>query len=92
MKIDNLSLSFGTAEVYKNLTIEFNQNDKVGIIGVNGAGKTTLFKLILGELTPDAGTITVSSKIGYLPQVIEDNFDKEMSVLITFCQLDPLKN
>ena len=64
MKIDNLSLSFGTAEVYKNLTVEFNQNDKVGIIGVNGAGKTTLFKLILGELTPDAGTITVSSKIG----------------------------
>ena len=61
MKIDNLSLSFGTAEVYKNLTVEFNQNDKVGIIGVNGAGKTTLFKLILGELTPDAGTITVSS-------------------------------
>ena len=59
MKIDNLSLSFGTAEVYKNLTVEFNQNDKVGIIGVNGAGKTTLFKLILGELTPDAGTIKV---------------------------------
>ena len=59
MKIDNLSLSFGTAEVYKNLTVEFNQNDKVGIIGVNGAGKTTLFKLILGELTPDAGIIKV---------------------------------
>lgn len=91
MKIDNLSLSFGTAEVYKNLTIEFNQNDKVGIIGVNGAGKTTLFKLILGELTPDAGTITVSSKIGYLPQVIEDNFDKEMSVFDYLLSARPIK-
>ncbi len=91
MKIDNLSLSFGTAEVYKNLTVEFNQNDKVGIIGVNGAGKTTLFKLILGELTPDAGTITVSSKIGYLPQVIEDNFDKEMSVFDYLLSARPIK-
>lgn len=91
MKIDNLSLSFGTAEVYKNLTVEFNQNDKVGIIGVNGAGKTTLFKLILGELTPDVGTITVSSKIGYLPQVIEDNFDKEMSVFDYLLSARPIK-
>lgn len=91
MKIDNLSLSFGTAEVYKNLTVEFNQNDKVGIIGVNGAGKTTLFKLILGELTPDAGTITVSSKIGYLPQVIEDNFYKEMSVFDYLLSARPIK-
>lgn len=91
MKIDNLSLSFGTAEVYKNLTVEFNQNDKIGIIGVNGAGKTTLFKLILGELTPDAGTITVSSKIGYLPQVIEDNFDKEMSVFDYLLSARPIK-
>lgn len=91
MKIDNLSLSFGTAEVYKNLTVEFNQNDKVGIIGVNGAGKTTLFKLILGELTPDTGTITVSSKIGYLPQVIEDNFDKEMSVFDYLMSARPIK-
>ena len=91
MKIDNLSLSFGTAEVYKNLTVEFNPNDKVGIIGVNGAGKTTLFKLILGELTPDAGTITVSSKIGYLPQVIEDNFDKEMPVFDYLLSARPIK-
>lgn len=91
MKIDNLSLSFGTAEVYKNLTVEFNQNDKVGIIGVNGAGKTTLFKLILGELTPDTGTITVSSKIGYLPQVIEDNFDKEMSAFDYLLSARPIK-
>lgn len=91
MKIDNLSLSFGTAEVYKNLTVEFNQNDKVGIIGVNGAGKTTLFKLILGELTPDTGTIKVSSKIGYLPQVIEDNYDKEMSVFDYLLSARPIK-
>ena len=91
MKIDNLSLSFGTAEVYKNLTVEFNQNDKVGIIGVNGAGKTTFFKLILGELTPDTGTITVSSKIGYLPQVIEDNFDKELSVFDYLLSARPIK-
>ena len=60
MKIDNLSLSFGTAEVYKNLKVEFNQNDKVGIIGVNGAGKTTTLKACCGILPFEEGNITIN--------------------------------
>jgi zinc transport system ATP-binding protein len=50
--------------------------DFTAIVGPNGAGKTTLFKLILGEITPQAGTITVldapagerRQAIGYVPQ------------------------
>ncbi len=42
----------------------------VGIIGANGAGKTTLFRMITGQTTPDAGTITVGQKVslGYVDQ------------------------
>jgi len=41
---------------------------RTGLIGVNGSGKSTLLRLIAGELTPAAGSVTVAGKLGYLPQ------------------------
>jgi ATPase subunit of ABC transporter with duplicated ATPase domains len=41
---------------------------RTGLIGVNGSGKSTLLRLIAGELTPAAGSVTVSGELGYLPQ------------------------
>ncbi len=41
---------------------------RTGLVAPNGAGKTTLLKLIAGELTPAAGSITVDGVLGYLPQ------------------------
>ena len=67
-----LSLSFGTNVIYNNAEFNLNPRDKVGVVGVNGAGKTTLFKIILGQITPDAGHIDLDgARIGYLPQTIE---------------------
>src|SRR6516225_1781032 len=41
---------------------------RTGLIGVNGSGKSTLLRLIAGELTPAAGSVTVAGDLGYLPQ------------------------
>ena len=41
---------------------------RTGLIGVNGSGKSTLLRLIAGELTPTAGSVTVAGELGYLPQ------------------------
>ena len=43
----------------------------IGVIGPNGAGKTTLFKMIVGQETPDTGTITVGDtvQLGYVDQM-----------------------
>lgn len=41
---------------------------RTGLVAPNGAGKSTLLKLIAGELTPSAGTVTVDGALGYLPQ------------------------
>ncbi len=39
------------------------RGDKLGLIGPNGCGKTTLLKLILGELTPDSGTVRAGTRL-----------------------------
>ena len=74
MNIEHLYMSFGLQEIFNDVNIRFNDNDKVGVVGVNGAGKSTLFNLILGLASPDSGKITIKNKdlIGYLPQVITD--------------------
>ena len=83
MEIKNLSLSFGTQQIFRDANVYIPDNEKVGIVGVNGAGKTTLFKLILGKESPDDGNIVVrkGARIGWLPQVFEDDLsDLDMTV------------
>jgi ATPase subunit of ABC transporter with duplicated ATPase domains len=41
---------------------------RTGLIGANGTGKTTLLRLVAGELAPSSGSITVTGRVGYLPQ------------------------
>lgn len=94
MKIENLCMSFGTQTIFDNISFQINNNDKVGIIGVNGAGKSTLFNILLGNLTPDSGTITLNTKInlGYLPQVIMDYAsNKEETVFEYLLEGRPIK-
>ena len=94
MKIENLCMSFGTQTIFDNISFLINNNDKVGIIGVNGAGKSTLFNILLGNITPDSGTITLNTKInlGYLPQVImDDASNKEETVFDYLLEGRPIK-
>ena len=79
-------MSFGTQTIFDNISFQINYNDKVGIIGVNGAGKSTLFNILLGNITPDAGNITLNSKIklGYLPQVIMDDASNEEETVFEY--------
>lgn len=68
--VDNVTVSFGGWDLFKNITFIINDNDRIGLVGHNGAGKTTLFKLISGQQVPSEGNISVGggSTIGYLPQ------------------------
>ena len=68
----NMYLSFLNEEIYEDAEFNIEPLDKVGITGVNGAGKTTLFKVILGNIKLDKGTLYTGNKvIGYLPQEVE---------------------
>jgi ATP-binding cassette subfamily F protein uup len=70
----------GTA-VIQNLTTTIMRGDKVGIIGPNAAGKTTLIRLLLGESTPQTGTIRLGTKleIAYFDQ-LKAGLDEEKTV------------
>ncbi len=65
-----VSKAFGDKLLYENLEFTLPKAGIVGIIGPNGAGKTTLFKLITGQLKPDAGTFEVGPtvQIAYVDQ------------------------
>jgi ATP-binding cassette ChvD family protein len=70
VEVDTLSKGFGDKLLIDNLSFSLPRNGIVGVIGPNGAGKTTLFKMILGQETPDSGSIKVGEtvKISYVDQ------------------------
>lgn len=53
----NVSKSFGTNHVIKNLSLDINEGETITIIGGSGSGKSVLLKLLLGVLKPDSGSI-----------------------------------
>ena len=73
----NISKSFGDAEVLKCIQFHIEEHDKLAIVGVNGAGKTTLLRIILGEEEPDSGNVARARdiRIGYLSQHQDISFD-----------------
>jgi ATP-binding cassette ChvD family protein len=70
----DLKKGFGDRELIDGLTMSIPKNAIVGIIGPNGVGKTTLFRMIMGEETPDEGSVTIGEtvKIAYVDQSHKD--------------------
>ena len=64
----DVELRVGARVLIGHATFRVSDGDRVGLVGRNGAGKTTLTKILAGEGTPAAGTITRSDDVGYLPQ------------------------
>lgn len=70
VSVDNVTVSFGGWDLFKDISILINPRDRIGLVGKNGAGKTTLLKVITGQQPPTSGVITKSADctLGYLPQ------------------------
>lgn len=56
----DISLSFGTQVLFKNVNIKFTPGNCYGIIGANGAGKSTFLKILSGEIEPDTGEVIIT--------------------------------
>ena len=70
LTIHNLSFYFGGRTIFEEASLQVKPKDKIGLIGLNGKGKSTLLKLIVGEYTPDGGSISMpgDTTLGFLNQ------------------------
>lgn len=69
-ELENVSFAYQGKTIINNANVLVQRGDRVGLIGRNGAGKSTLIKLILGQLTPDEGKITLGTnqQVAYFDQ------------------------
>ena len=72
--VSGVTKQYGNKVLYRNGSFQINPGEKIGLVGPNGAGKTTLFRLIMGEESPDSGSVSKPDKlrIAYFSQNIED--------------------
>jgi len=72
LKLSQITHYFGARPILIDAALHLNQGERAALVGENGAGKTTLARIILGELPPDSGQITLAqnAQIGYLPQEV----------------------
>jgi ATP-binding cassette subfamily F protein 3 len=86
IQLNNVSKHFGLQVLFDELGLLIGKKERIGFVGRNGSGKSTLFKIILGEIEPDAGEVVIPKgyKIGALDQHI--HFTKP-TVLEECCQV-----
>jgi energy-dependent translational throttle protein EttA len=78
---EGLTKSYDGRMIFENMNFDLPPGGIVGIIGPNGAGKTTLFRIIMGQETPDSGTLSIGDTVdlSYVDQS-RDALDPKKSV------------
>ncbi|MFC4597430.1 ABC-F family ATP-binding cassette domain-containing protein [Cohnella hongkongensis] len=61
---------YGVTPVLEGVSLQINERDRIGLVGVNGAGKSTFLRVLAGDIVPDSGSVSKPRelKIGYLAQ------------------------
>ena len=68
--VDGLTVEFGGTTLFKDISFQINEKDRIALMGKNGAGKSTLLKIIAGVRNATRGTVSAPKDcvIAYLPQ------------------------
>ena len=85
IRVENLHKSYGDLVLFEGLSFALNERERLGVVGRNGHGKTTLFRMILGEESPDSGSIIIPKnyRIGYVSQQLEFSHDTILTEAIS---------
>jgi len=86
--IENISKSFGIRTLFKNITLNIEEGDKIALVARNGSGKSTLLKIITGLDTPDAGTVWVHKDIKVVMLQQDNDFDGNKTIWDNVLRLD----
>ncbi len=84
LHINDLVYRIGGRTLFNGVTVNVPKGHRVGLVGRNGTGKTTLFKLILGELSADEGSLKVrpGSRVGTVAQEAPSGSDTLINVVL----------
>jgi ATP-binding cassette subfamily F protein 3 len=76
LRLQHLSIVRGTRTLYDNVNLVASDGERIALVGENGSGKSSLFAAILGELSPESGTIDVPELVSEVAQSVEET-DRE---------------
>ena len=93
IEANNLSKAYGSKLLIDNLDFRLPPGGIVGVIGPNGAGKTTLFRMLVGDESPDDGSLELGStvKLGYVDQSRDSLDDNKTVWQVISDELDELQ-
>ena len=78
--VENISKSFGVRTLFRNITINIEEGDKIALVARNGSGKSTLMKIIAGLDTADSGTVWIHKDIKTVMLQQEHDFDPSKTI------------
>jgi len=85
-ELEHVSHRFDDNLVIRDFSTVIQRGDRIGIVGANGAGKTTLVKIMLGELQPSSGKVSLGTKleVAYSDQ-LREHLDPEKNLIDNVC-------
>ena len=85
-ELEHIGHRFDDNQVIKDFSTVIQRGDRIGIVGANGAGKTTLVKILLGELQPTSGKVSLGTKleVAYSDQ-LREHLDPEKNLIDNVC-------
>ena len=86
VELEQVSFSYEEDKIVDNFSTIIQRGDRIGIVGGNGVGKSTLIKLLLGELSPNVGTVSIGTKleVAYSDQ-LRGELDPEKDLIDNIC-------
>ncbi|MDT2739906.1 ATP-binding cassette domain-containing protein [Enterococcus canintestini] len=83
LQVDNVSVTIDSKKILDNISFTLNKDDKVAFVANNDIVTTTLFKVIMGEITPDTGSVRwgVTTTQSYLPKDSSSEFASNLTIL-----------
>ena len=94
LTVEGLTKTVNGEKVLDNISFILNKNDKVALVGGNELAKTTLFKILAGELEPDAGNYKwgVTTSLAYFPKDSTDEFNNDYTITDWLMGYSPVKD